>query len=211
MGMVKLSDESTPATPAAGLTTFYGDATTLPVLRSVDDAGNDKQIGPIVNASTAGQTPAASTRTYLTGSNIAIPAIKLKVGAIYRCRFGMTKTGAGTALSTIDVCFGTAGTTADTARLSFTKPAGTAVADEAWVDIETQADEAERERNEQQPEPALHGVSEPSKRSLVRGFVSSHAPASRRSNCHGAAGVWPARARASWSQLTRAGGEPGAE
>lgn len=48
----------------------------------------------------------------------------------------MTKTAAGSATSTIDVAFGTAGTTADTARVSFTKPAGTAAADEAFCEVE---------------------------------------------------------------------------
>lgn len=135
MGLLKTTDEATPATPGSGVSTVYVDATTLPVLRMVDDAGNDKQLSPIYNASTAVQTPAATTRTYITGSNITVPAIKMKVGAIYSCRFNMTKTAAGTATSTIDVAVGTAGTTADTARLSFTKPLGTAIADEGWVDV----------------------------------------------------------------------------
>lgn len=135
MGLLKTTDEATPATPGSGVSTVYVDATTLPVLRMVDDAGNDKQLSPIYNASTAVQTPAATTRTYIAGSNITVPAIKMKVGAIYSCRFNMTKTAAGTATSTIDVAVGTAGTTADTARLSFTKPAGTAAADEGWCEV----------------------------------------------------------------------------
>jgi hypothetical protein len=101
----------------------------------VDDAGIDYQVSEIQTASAAGQSPTAATRTYLTGSGVTVPVKKLVVGAIYRCRFAMTKTAAGTATSTIDVAVGTAGTTADTARLSFVKPAGTGVADEGWVDI----------------------------------------------------------------------------
>lgn len=93
-----------------------------------------EQMSIITNASSASQAPAASTRTYITGS--AISLAKLKVGTILRWKFNITKTAAGTALSTFDVAFGTAGTTADTARLSFTKPAGTGVADEGWVEIE---------------------------------------------------------------------------
>ncbi|MEI6870700.1 MAG: hypothetical protein WCL08_00320 [Verrucomicrobiota bacterium] len=88
------------------------------------------------NASGTAQTPAAATRTYITGSNLAFTANQLAVGQVFRWRFNMTKTAAGTATSTFDVCLGTAGTTADTARVSFTKPAGTAVADEGWVTIE---------------------------------------------------------------------------
>jgi hypothetical protein len=48
----------------------------------------------------------------------------------------MRKTAAGNAASTFDICVGTAGTTADTARVSFTKPAGSAAADEGKVVIE---------------------------------------------------------------------------
>lgn len=91
----------------------------------------------IRNASTSAQTPAAATLTYLTGSALAIPpGNPLRVGSRFRWQFSMTKTAAGTAASTIAIVFGTAGTTADTARVSFTKPAGTAAADEAWFDID---------------------------------------------------------------------------
>lgn len=88
------------------------------------------------NFSVAAQTPAAATRTYLVGSAISVPAGKLRIGTIFRWTFDMTKTAAGTASSTVDVAVGTAGTTADTARLSFTKPAGTAAADHGRVVIE---------------------------------------------------------------------------
>ena len=86
--------------------------------------------------STASQAPSAGTRTYLTGSALTIPASKLQIGTVLRWRFNATKTAAGTASSTFEVCFGTAGGTADTARVSFTKPAGTAAADEAWIAID---------------------------------------------------------------------------
>lgn len=88
------------------------------------------------NQSTSAQAPAAATLTYLTGSALAIPpGNPLRVGSRFRWRWSMTKTAAGTATSTIAIVFGTLGTTADTARVSFTKPAGTAVADEAWCEI----------------------------------------------------------------------------
>lgn len=89
----------------------------------------------LANASTANQTPAAAARTYITGSNIAVPATKLKIGTQFFWRFNMTKTAAGVAASTIDVAVGTNGTTADTARLSFAKLAGTAAVDEGWVEV----------------------------------------------------------------------------
>lgn len=88
------------------------------------------------NYSTTSQAPSASTRTYITGSGLSFPAGSLKVGTILRWRLSVTKTAAGTATSTYDIAFGTAGTTSDTARVSFTKPAGTAVADEGVIEIE---------------------------------------------------------------------------
>lgn len=90
----------------------------------------------INNSSTAVQTPVAATRTYIAGSAIQCTAGTIQVGTVFRWHFDMTKTAAGSATSTFDIAFGTAGTTADTAQVSFTKPAGTAAIDEAWVDIE---------------------------------------------------------------------------
>lgn len=89
----------------------------------------------IFKYSTQAQVLAAATRTYLIGSKIAVPAGKLQIGTRLIWEFDITKTAAGVATSTYDVCFGTAGTTADSARLSFTKPAGTAVVDTGRIKI----------------------------------------------------------------------------
>lgn len=89
----------------------------------------------IRNYSVAAQTPSATTATVLTGSAITIPTGKLQIGTLFRWTFDITKTGAGTATSAYTVNLGTAGTTADTAILSFTKPAGTAVADAGQIVI----------------------------------------------------------------------------
>jgi hypothetical protein len=99
----------------------------------VDVSGNILS-GMVTNYSTAAQTPAATTRTYILGSSVYLPG-KLKIGTTFRWRFNITKTAAGTAASTFDIAFGTAGTTADTAQVSFTKPVGTAVIDEGWIEI----------------------------------------------------------------------------
>lgn len=90
----------------------------------------------VFNRSTASQAITAATRTVIVGSALAVPVDGLKAGALLRWRLNATKTAAGTATSTFDIAFGTAGTTADTARVSFTKPAGTAAADEAFIDVE---------------------------------------------------------------------------
>lgn len=88
------------------------------------------------NSSVAQQAITAATRTYITGTALRVPPGGLKAGDRFRFVFNMAKTAAGTAASTFDIAVGTAGTTADTARVSFTKPAGTAVADEGRVVVE---------------------------------------------------------------------------
>src|SRR6266568_2090483 len=105
-------------------------ATAGPVIRAW--AGNTN-----VNTSgaTGAQTPAATVRTYIAGSAIAVPTGKLRIGTFFKWQFDITKTAAGSAASTFDIAFGTAGTTADTARVSFTKTAGTAAADVGMVNI----------------------------------------------------------------------------
>jgi hypothetical protein len=92
---------------------------------------------PIYNQSVAQQGAGFATDTYLTGSSIAIPNSSLQVGARYKLVFDVSKTAAGTATPIITIRVGTNGTTADTARLTFTFLAQTAAADigtfEFWV------------------------------------------------------------------------------
>lgn len=122
------------ATPAAGVTAFFADPNKR--FCSKDDAALLKRLTPLTNFSTVAQAPAAATKTYIAGSNLLCPSdARLQIGTMYRWRFNMTKTAAGLAASTFEVVFGTLGTTGDTTRLTFVKPAGTAVVDEAWVDI----------------------------------------------------------------------------
>jgi hypothetical protein len=135
MGELQLGEQSSSATPGSAVVTVWPDQTAEPQLRMKTDTGFVKNLNTIVNFSTASQAPAATTRTYITGSQIAFSGQRLQIGTVMEWQFNMTKTGAGTALSTIDICYGTAGTSADTARVSFTKPAGTAVIDEGLVRI----------------------------------------------------------------------------
>lgn len=88
------------------------------------------------NYSVTGQSIGAASRTYITGSQIIVPTGKLQIGSQFVWTFNMTKTAAGTAASTVDVAIGTAGTTGDAAILSFTKPGGSGVADEAFCTVE---------------------------------------------------------------------------
>jgi hypothetical protein len=67
--------------------------------------------------------------TYLAGSGVTLPAGVNNAGVQVTWVFDMVKTAAGTAAATINVRFGTAGTTADASVCLFTWGAGTAVAD----------------------------------------------------------------------------------
>lgn len=73
--------------------------------------------------------------TYLAGSSIAMPAGGPIIGTRYACGFDMVKTAAGVATFIINVRFGTAGTTADAAILTFTFTAGTGVVDTGTFEV----------------------------------------------------------------------------
>ncbi|KKK76916.1 hypothetical protein LCGC14_2858860, partial [marine sediment metagenome] len=60
---------------------------------------------------------------------LLVPASGLKVGSKIKFVLDLVKTGAGTAAAVFDISFGTAGDVNDTARVAFTRIAGTAVVD----------------------------------------------------------------------------------
>jgi hypothetical protein len=132
MADILLDRQTVPVSPAASQAVIWVENAGR-ALKTKDDAGFMR--GHEYNFSTASQAPAAASRTYLTGSAITMPSGKIQIGTCFRWRMSVTKTAAGVAASTFDICFGTAGTTADTARVSFTKPAGTAVVDEGFIEI----------------------------------------------------------------------------
>jgi hypothetical protein len=87
------------------------------------------------NASVADQTINAASSALLTGSLLAIPVGKLRIGTMLRFRLSVSKTAAGTAANTFIFRLGTNGTIADAAIITFTLPVGTAVIDAAEIDI----------------------------------------------------------------------------
>lgn len=92
------------------------------------------------NFNTSAQSGFA-TDTYLTGSNLTVPAGGPYAGSSYHLVFDMSKTAAGTATPIVTLRYGTNGTTADTAILTFTFGAGTAAIDvgifELWATFQT--------------------------------------------------------------------------
>jgi hypothetical protein len=82
------------------------------------------------NKSTTSQA-FSTTDAYIVGSALPLAGLGTPaVGYMYDCSFDMAKT-AGTGAMVVTLRVGTAGTTADTARLTFTMDAGTSVADTA--------------------------------------------------------------------------------
>lgn len=74
--------------------------------------------------------------TYLAGSSITLDKAGFwAAGDEYRLKFDMTKTAAGTATPILIVRMGTAGTTADTAILTFTGAVGTAAVDAGVIEV----------------------------------------------------------------------------
>lgn len=112
----------------------------------VDQAGTSKSAlmsdvaaymgDSIQNQSTADQVVTAATLTYLTGSTIAVPAGKLRVGTVLRWRISLSKSAAGTAANAFHFRLGTAGSTADAAILTFTTGVGTAAVDQGEIDLQ---------------------------------------------------------------------------
>lgn len=114
--------------------TSFLDADEFPV----NEAGTTKKVtgtllkawagSVLTNQSTADQAPAAATLTYLTNSSISVPTGKLRIGTRFQWQLVGTKSAAGTTTGrAFHVRIGTAGTTADTAVLTFTS-AGTPAA-----------------------------------------------------------------------------------
>jgi hypothetical protein len=92
------------------------------------------------NASTAAQTGFASD-TYLAGSPLQLPAGLIRAATSMYWIFDVVKTAAGVAAPTVIIRYGTAGAIGDTARVTFTFSAQSAVVDraifEVWANFRT--------------------------------------------------------------------------
>jgi hypothetical protein len=135
MADIALDTQGAPATPSANTGVLYLDSTSKELV-NIDDTGAKKTVRTLVNANTADLTPAAATDTYLAGSAIKVPPGLVRVATTFTWTFAMTKTGAGVAQPIWTVRVGTAGTTADTARLTFTGSAQTAAVDTGYAQIQ---------------------------------------------------------------------------
>lgn len=90
----------------------------------------------LFNYSTTAQGAGFASDTYLTGSNILLPASRPKAGTRYILAFYVEKTAAGTATPIFTLRYGTSATTADTSLVTFTFAVGTVAADKAYVTVD---------------------------------------------------------------------------
>lgn len=118
---------STPTYPNAAGTAGY-------LMRS-DGTNFTSYPAQQLNSSTTSASGAYASDTYLAGSSCVVAAGDFKAKGQYRCVFDMVKTAAGTGTFAINVRIGTAGTTGDTSRMTFTFGAGTAAADTGMFEV----------------------------------------------------------------------------
>lgn len=133
MADILIDNQSPAATPAAGQVVLYAD-TVSKLLTFKNDTGFVDSLSDNGSFNTA-DVVATGVDTYLTGSVLTVPGHLLQAGTIFRWRMVATKSGAGIAAPIWVVRVGTAGSTADTARLTFTGPAQTGVIDAAQIEI----------------------------------------------------------------------------
>lgn len=123
---------STVSTPAAGTAAFGFDTTANGLFFVKDDGG--RYYARTTNAAIAAQTVNAAD-TWLTNSDLLIPSFGFQAKTTFTWRVSASKTGAGTAQPAYAVRIGSARSTSDTARLTLTGPAQTAIADIGTLNV----------------------------------------------------------------------------
>lgn len=131
MSLLVLSEVAAPSTPASGKGSVFID--TNGILCYKDDAG--RVWGSSYNRSVAAQGAGFAADTWVTNSDLIIPSFSLQAKAGILWQISGSKSGAGTAQPIYVVRTGTARSTSDTARLTLTGPAQTAIADIGTLNI----------------------------------------------------------------------------
>jgi hypothetical protein len=137
MANVILDNQALPGIPAAGKTVLFPESGAKR-LTYRDDSGRTYTIPGAINNYNTADVVANAADTYVTGSGLVVPTgLLMQVGTSFRWRIYATKTAFGTAAPIWVVRVGTAGTTGDSARLTFTQVAlQTAAADAAFIEVD---------------------------------------------------------------------------
>ena len=132
MADILIDAQSTPSAPSSGQGVIWLDSTAK-IICCRDDAGRVQAWSG--NAAIAAQGAGFATDTYVTNSGILIPLFGFQAKARFLWQISASKTGAGTAQPIYNIRIGANQTTADTARLTLTGPAQTAIADIGTLNI----------------------------------------------------------------------------
>lgn len=134
MADLLFDEQSAPSTPSSATNELFPH-TSSKQWAEKNSNGVVRTLHGLHNSNTA-DVVANAADTYLTGSSIAIPSHLLQVGTKFTWVMAVTKTNAGTATPIWSIRVGTAGSVADTAQLTLTGPAQTAVPDTAYITVE---------------------------------------------------------------------------
>lgn len=135
MAQISLVSQGTPSAPGSTIALVYPDNGNKQL--TVRDSSRVHTLGSAIRNWNTSDVTANAADTYLTGSACTIPQHLLQAGTTFRWRFALTKSAAGTAAPVWKVRVGTAGTTSDTAQLTFTSPSNqTAATDTGFVEIQ---------------------------------------------------------------------------
>ena len=127
-----LDNQSAPGTGSAGQSVVWVDSVAK-TLCVKDDAGRVSAYTG--NASVTAMAAGFAVDTYLTNSDLIIPSCGLQTKAKFFWQMSASKTNAGVAGPIYVVRIGTGKATTDTARLTLTGPAQTAVVDIGTLNI----------------------------------------------------------------------------
>lgn len=130
MAIIVLDQQGNPATPAASKGTIYFDSSSSAFVRKLPSG---IYRGMLENNAVA-QQAAYSANTYITNSDIQLPAFSMQAGMTFVWEMPVSKT-AGTATPIYTIVTGANRSTADTVRLTLTGPAQTAVVDQGFIRI----------------------------------------------------------------------------
>jgi hypothetical protein len=125
---ILLDEQSFPTTPSSGKMILFPDSGNSQWTQRND---NGLYLGD-ANASIIAQIASHSADTYYKG--IQLPSFSMQAGMVFEWYFPVTKT-AGVATPIYSIRIGANQSTADTARLTITGPAQTAVADTGFIRV----------------------------------------------------------------------------
>lgn len=132
MADIQLAEQSAPGTPAAGNGIIFIDSS-APLLCFKDETGRVQARSH--NAAITSQGAGFATDTWVTNTDLQIPSFSMQAKSTFKWQLSCSKTAASTATPAYNIRIGPNRSTGDTARLTLTGPAQTAVIDIGTLNI----------------------------------------------------------------------------